>query len=106
MRLADDVVVTLPEFHAGQSRRAADPEQVRVDPPIIRQYLNAETADNLLVLIGTRKRPAVAVLALDERGQTWSLEAIADDSPAEEERGRLIWRRLWVPPLPDGGEHA
>jgi hypothetical protein len=99
--LASDDVATPPLIDA----RAAFLRTARAaasDAPRIVQYINAETAERLLILCGGKERPALAVLALDDQGRTWSMEPISDTCPVEAERGRLIWRRLWVPPLPHG----
>lgn len=99
--MTDADIVLHPVVQAGSAHRKtarAEPS----DAPRIVQYLDAETAERLLILCGGKERPALAVLALDDAGHTWSLEPIPETSPVESERGRLIWCRLRVPPLPHG----
>lgn len=76
------------------------------DAPRIKQYLDAETADRLLVHCGGRSRPALAVVILDYEGRNWSLERSPDTILKEGDPGGVIWRRLRVPPLPNGGDDA
>lgn len=74
--------------------------------PRIKQCLDAEAADRLLVLCGGQSRPAHAFVVLDDEDRHWSLERKPDSILKDGDPGSVIWRRLWVPPLPDreGGE--
>ncbi len=91
VRSGDDARVTYLQDVRAQTHHA----------PRIKQHLDAEAADRLLALCGARSTSAFATVALDCEGRYWSLEPIPETCPVEAERGRLIWRRLWVPPLPD-----
>lgn len=70
--------------------------------PRIKQHLDAEAADRLLVLCGGQSRPAYPVVILDHDGRHWSLERIPDSILKDGDPRSVIWRRLWVPPLPNG----
>lgn len=100
-RGTDDVVVATAAAQAEPTRQEDARDRVQPGPRIV-QWVNAETGDNLLVLCGGNSRPALSSLALDDQGRTWSLERDPNSILREGDPRSVIWRRLWVPPLPNG----
>lgn len=81
--------------------RLQDARDQTHDAPRIKQHLEAEASDRLLVLCGGQSRPALASVVLDQHGRHWSLERKPDSILKLGDPSGVIWRRLWLPPLPD-----
>jgi hypothetical protein len=77
-------------------------DQVHTGPRVV-QDLDTEAAERLIILCGGESRPDPVFVSRDDAGRYWSLERKPGSILKNGDPNGVIWRRLWVPPLPDGG---
>jgi len=99
--LTDTDLITRPDNEARVIRIQDVRAEVHTAPRIV-QDLDAEAAERLLSLCGWESRPALAYISRDDAGRYWSLERKPDSILKNGDPNSVIWRRVWVPPLPDG----
>lgn len=99
--MTDTDLVFSPDNEAKVVRLQDARAEIHTGPRIV-QDLDAEAAERLLILCGGKSRPALAFVSRDDAGRYWSLERRPDSILKDGDPAAVVWRRLWVPPLPNG----